>query len=225
MPILKGHGMVTVLHNGPLHENVSEALRNLIVSGELVPGAKVREAQLCERFAISRTPLREALKVLAVEGLIELRPRRGAYIAKISDREIDELFPILAVLEALAGELACRRITDREIAGLRKLHEDMFRCYDLGREAEYLRLNSAIHHRIFEVAGNQSLTSLYEQMLVRTHAVRFVTRKSPEQWLRAVLDHRLILEAVEQRDGRKLARVLRQHLQKTAADIARASLA
>lgn len=212
------------LTRGPLHENVSEALRELIVSGELEPGTKVREGELSKRFAISRTPLREALKILAVEGLIELRPRRGAYIAKISPKEIDELFPIIAALESLAGELACERFTNEDIREFQQMHDEMFDRHIEGKEAEYLRLNKRIHQKFFQIANNQALTTLYVQMLVRIHAVRFVARKSPQQWLRAVRDHKAILRAIEARNGKRLAALLKQHLLHTAADIARSSI-
>jgi DNA-binding GntR family transcriptional regulator len=214
-----------VLQQGPLHLNVSEALRDMIVSGDLVPGSKVREPELCERFGISRTPLREALKVLASEGLIQLMPRRGAYIAKITQLEIDEVFPIMAALEALAGELAPANMSDADIKAFRSLHEQMFAFHRAGQETEYLRLNREIHRRLFATAGNATLTALYEQLLVRIHAVRFVARKSAGQWQRAVDEHREMLAAIENRDGARLSRLLRSHLLQTATEIARQSLA
>lgn len=214
----------TLLQQGPLHLDVSDALRDMIVAGELVPGSKVREPELCERFGISRTPLREALKVLAAEGLIQLLPRRGARVAQITQSEIDDLFPIMAALEALAGELAAARLTDADIATFRDLHAEMFACHESGNEKDYLRLNREIHRLLFTIAANPSLTTLYEQLLVRTHAVRFVTRKSSEQWQRAVADHRAILAAIEKRDGKRLAEVLRTHLLETAATVARETI-
>ncbi|MDB5531311.1 MAG: transcriptional regulator, GntR family [Devosia sp.] len=214
----------TLLQQGALHHNVSDALRDMIVAGDLAPGSKVREPELCERFGISRTPLREALKVLASEGLIQLLPRRGAYVAQITQAEIDELFPIMAALEALAGELATARLTDKDIAKFRKLHEEMFACHAAGNEKDYLRLNREIHQYLFAVAANGALTTMYEQILVRIHAVRFVTRKSAEQWSRAVDDHRSILDAIERRDGAQLAALLRTHLLGTASDVARDTL-
>ncbi|MDB5536824.1 MAG: transcriptional regulator, GntR family [Devosia sp.] len=214
----------TLLQQGALHLNVSDALRDMIVAGDLAPGSKVREPELCERFGISRTPLREALKVLASEGLIQLMPRRGAYVAQITQAEIDELFPIMAALEALAGELAVARLTDKDISKFRKLHDQLFACHVSGNEKDYLRLNREIHRELFTVAANSALQAMYEQLLVRTHAVRFVARKSSEQWGRAVEDHRAILAAIEERDGKRLAELLRDHLLGTASDVARQTL-
>jgi DNA-binding GntR family transcriptional regulator len=208
----------------PLHDNVTDALRDLIVSGELSPGTKVREHALCERFGVSRTPLREALKVLAAEGLVQLVPRHGAFVAEITQSEIDELFPIMAALEALAAETACERIQDDDIAKLRAMHLHMYAFHAAGDEKGYLRLNRQIHRALFEIAGNASLTALYEQMLVRIHSVRFVARKTPKQWQQAVDDHVAIMAAIEQRDGSRLAGLLRSHLLDTAVPIAHQSL-
>ncbi len=212
------------LRRDTLHSTASEALRDMIVSGEMPAGSKVKEAELCEQLGISRTPLREALKVLASEGLIELIPRHGARVAQITAVEIDELFPIMAALEALAGELACARMRDSDIAAFRKLHRDLFARFEAGDEKDYLRLNREIHKRVFTVAGNESLTALYEQLLVRTHAVRFVTRKTRKQWQQAVEEHHGLLAAIEAKDAKRLSKLLREHLLGTGMDIARHSL-
>jgi DNA-binding GntR family transcriptional regulator len=104
-----------------LHDELATRLRDMIVNGELKPAQKIPEAELCERFGVSRTPMREALKVLAAEGLINLLPNRGAVVAKITQQEIDELFPIMGALEALAGELACARIDEPALVEIRRL--------------------------------------------------------------------------------------------------------
>jgi DNA-binding GntR family transcriptional regulator len=212
------------MRSPPLHDNVTDALRDLIVSGELLPGKKVQEHALCIRFGISRTPLREALKVLASEGLVQLMPRRGAFVAEITQTEIEELFPIMAALEALGAEAACLKITDDNIKMLAGLHRQMYAFHATGAERDYLRLNRQIHHSLFEIAGNASLTAIYEQLLVRIHSVRFVARKTPEQWQRAVDDHVAIMAAIEQRDGPRLAKLLKSHLLDTAIPIARRSI-
>ena len=185
----------------------------------------MRESDLCERLGISRTPLREALKVLASEGLIQLVPRHGAFVARITETEIEELFPIMAALEALAGDLACARMRNADIEVFRKLHRGLFARFEAGEEKEYLRLNREIYRLFFTLADNGALTSLYEQILVRIHAVRFVARKTHEQWQQAVDEHRAILAAIEARDGKLLGELLREHLLGTAVDIARQTLA
>ncbi len=202
-----------------LHDEILERLRDLIVEGELTPGTKIPEAELCVQFGISRTPLREALKALAAEGLVTLQPNRGASVAKTTLTEIDELFPIIGALEALAGELACARIRDAEIAVIRRDHLKMVKHFERGDWLGYIKLNRAIHEAIFDAAANGALSALYQQLLVRTHAVRFVAKKSAVRWQEAVDDHEKILAALENRDGPALARILALHLKHKAATI------
>ncbi len=199
-----------------LHGALVPLVRDLILGGELQPGDKIAEQALCARFGVSRTPLREALKVLAAEGLLTLTPNRGAMVARLSDGEIDALFPIMGALEALAGELACARVTDAKLAELKAMHEAMVAHYRAGQSAPYLNLNRAFHEALFEIAGNAPLTQLYQSMMVRIHAIRFVARKSPARWLEAVEDHERMMEALIARDGTALGTVLREHLRHKA---------
>ena len=110
-----------LVHNS-LHEEVADRLRERIFDGQLEPGAFLDEVQLARELAISRTPLREALKVLAAEGLIELLPNRGARVRQLSQHDLEELFDVMAGLESLAGRLACEAITDVEITAIEQLH-------------------------------------------------------------------------------------------------------
>lgn len=213
-----------LLQRDTLHSGVADALRDMIVSGEMQAGSKINEGALCERFGISRTPLREALKVLASEGLIQLVPRHGARVAQITETEIAELFPIMAALEGLAARLACARMRPSDIKTFQRLHRDLFARYEAGDEKSYLAINREIHLLLFAVADNTALTALYEQLLVRIHAVRFVARKTSGQWGRAVEEHRGLLAAIEARDGARLAALLEAHLLGTAADSARQTL-
>jgi DNA-binding GntR family transcriptional regulator len=199
-----------------LHGELANLLRDMMVNGELKPGEKVSEQALCARFGVSRTPLREALKVLAAEGLLILSPNRGASVARVTPQEIDELFPIMGALEALAGEIACTRITPAQLAKLREMHEAMVEHYRHGESAPYLRLNRALHEKIFEIAGNHALTQMYQTLMVRIHAVRFIAKKSPERWKEAIEDHDRMMEALTARDGARLGAVLREHLRHKA---------
>jgi DNA-binding GntR family transcriptional regulator len=199
-----------------LHGELVDLLHDMVLSGELRPGDKVNEQALCARFGVSRTPLREALKVLASGGLVILSPNRGATVAQISPQEVDELFPIMGALESLAGELAAVRISDEGIRRLRAMHDEMVAHYQNADQAPYLKLNRAIHEAIFAAAGNAELTQLYHTIMVRTHAVRFTAKKSPERWNEAVEDHVRIIEALEARDGPRLGTLLKDHLRHKA---------
>ncbi|CAN5326840.1 GntR family transcriptional regulator [soil metagenome] len=206
-----------VISRRSLHGELVDLLHGMLIRGELRPGEKISEQALCVRFGVSRTPLREALKVLASEGAIILAPNRGARVAQITPEEVDQLFPILGALESLAGELACARITDQQIADIRRLHEVMLRHYERGEAPEYLKINRAIHEAIFAAAGNTELEQLYQTMLMRTHSVRFVAKKSPARWKEAVDDHIHIMAALTARDGLLLAAILKDHLLHKAA--------
>jgi DNA-binding GntR family transcriptional regulator len=195
-----------------LHDEIANQLRDMVVDGDLKPGQKVPEPDLCRRFGVSRTPLREALKVLAAEGIIQLLPNRGAVIAQITDEEIEQIFPIMGALEALAGELACERMSEEDLAKLRRLHKTMIGHYRRGERLPYSKLNRAFHEAIFAAAGNASLSALYQQLIFRIHAIRFVAKKSAERWAQAVDEHEQMMAALEARDGKKLARILKLHL-------------
>src|SRR5258708_38457188 len=112
-----------------LHDEILSQLRNYIVEGNIADGARISERQLCEMLKISRTPLREALKVLAAEGLVELLPGRGARVRRLSEHDLNELFDVMGGLEGLAGRLACEHITDTEIAEIERLHYEMYGFY------------------------------------------------------------------------------------------------
>lgn len=211
--------MTTAIVRKSLTDELVARVRDLIIAGELEPGSKVPEAELCTRFGVSRTPMREALKVLAAEGLVVLTLNRGASVAKITQQEIDELFPIIGALEALAGEAACARITERPLAALERLHSEMVARFRDGDWLGYSKLNRQIHEAIFEASGNAALAALYQQLLVRIHAVRFVAKKTPERWQQAIDDHEQMMVALRARDGVALARILRLHLVHKAGSV------
>ena len=130
-----------------LHDTVVEHLREFIVEGVLAPGTKLNERELCETLGISRTPLREALKVLAAEGLIDISQNRGATVSKMTDAEIWETFEVMSGLEAFSGELACQRITPTELAQIKALHYAMLACRAQNDLPGYYSRNQEIHDR------------------------------------------------------------------------------
>ena len=199
-----------------LHDEIAVRLRDMVMEGELRPGIKVPERELCERFGVSRTPMREALKVLAAEGLLQLLPNRGAVVAKITREEIAELFPIMGALEGLAAELAAKRMTAPQLAKIEALHASMLERYRLSDWLAYTKLNRQIHEAFFAAAQNSELATMFQTLLVRTHAVRFVTRKTPERWREAIEEHEAIMVALRARDGAQLNALMRLHLEHKA---------
>jgi len=197
-----------------LHEELVERLRDIILEGGLEAGAKVPERQLCERLGVSRTPMREALKVLASDGLVTLVPNRGAVVRGLTREDIDELFPVIGALESLAGELACARIGEREVSAIAALHEDMIEHYRAGRRPEYFHRNQQIHEAIVNASGNRVLQEQYRVLSAPLRRARFVANLSGERWAEAVAEHEAMIEALEARDGERLGTILKNHLRK-----------
>ncbi len=195
-----------------LHAELVERLREMIHAGDLVAGSKIPEKELCERFLVSRTPLREALKVLASDGLVKLMPNRGASVAELTLEDIEDVFPVMASLEALSGELACKRISEDSLQLIREMHKEMIGHYHAGNFPEYFHLNQSIHKAILNAAGNQALTSTYESLAGRIARARYMANMSGDRWARAVEEHGPILDALEKRDGKALAKILREHV-------------
>jgi len=195
-----------------LHDEVVRRIRDLIVQGELAPGDRLPERELCERFGISRTPFREALRVLATEGLIDLQHHRGAVVSKVTTHDVDDMFQVMGVLEALAGELACSRASDAEIGEIEMSHERMLRHYREHDLSGYFQHNQRIHESIMQAAGNPVLTNLYRTLSVRIRRARYMANLSQARWDQAVAEHEEILEALKGRDGRRLGQLLRDHL-------------
>ena len=190
-----------------LHEEVLHRLRDYIVQGNLPDGARVPERQLCEIFGVSRTPLREALKVLSSEGLVDLLPNRGARVRRLQAEELRELFDVMGGLEALAGQLACENLNENEFLQIEALHQAMYACY-LRRDLQgYFENNQAIHRKILNVARNASLSTAYESLAGRIRRVRYAANlaRRQERWSKAMREHEAMLDALRRRDGQNSA--------------------
>lgn len=196
----------------PLHEEVADRLRTMITEGRLTPGARLNERVLCELLRVSRTPLREAFKVLASERLIELNPNRGASVVALSRSDVEQLFELMSALEGLSGQLAAERCSDEELAVIRSLHAEMLAARGRRDLPEYYALNRRIHQSINRCARNAMLTETYESVNTRIQNLRFRSNFNQEKWEKAVLEHQAMLDALEARDGALLRSVLETHL-------------
>lgn len=202
-----------------LHQELAENLSQLIVNGDLAPGTKVPERQLCEQFGVSRTPLREALKVLASDGFVTLETNRGAWVSEITAEDLEEVFPVMGALEALSGELACARITDAQIDHIAALHAQMLTYYEAGDRAQYFRANQAIHEAILDAARNETLKSQYRSLAIRVRQARYVANMTAERWKQAIAEHEQMLDALRRRDGPALSEILKRHLANKMATV------
>jgi DNA-binding GntR family transcriptional regulator len=228
-PVIPSDATSTALGVGPdseqedrsLHDEILTRLRDHIVEGNIPDGGRVPERQLCEMMGISRTPLREALKVLASEGLVELLPNRGARVRQLGVRDLDELFDVMGGLEGVAGRLACENITDAEIAEIEQLHYEMYGFY-LHRDMHgYFRVNQSIHQKIVEASRNATLVSAYANFAGRIRRVRYSANfaRKRDRWGEAMREHEAILDALRRRAGSELSDILFKHLRnkRTAA--------
>jgi len=202
-----------------LHADVTERLREMIVEGELAQGERVDEKALCARFAISRTPLREALKVLASEGLVALLPNRGARVTRLTATDVTALFELAAGLERMAAELAAERATDRDLAELRRLQDSMERHHAAGRRAEYFRANQRIHNAVIALARNDVLGEMHAGLMTRIRRARYQANATRERWDASLAEHRALLAALQARDVAGAGRLMRDHVLATGTAV------
>ncbi|HUR90959.1 MAG TPA: GntR family transcriptional regulator [Ramlibacter sp.] len=195
-----------------LHEQVAHRLREMLVEGRIAPGAKLNERELCEVLDVSRTPLREAIKMLAAEGLVELLPNRGAIAVSLGEDDVRHTFEVMGGLEALSGELAAQRITDKELAELRALHFEMLAAWTRRDLPAYYRINAQIHRGINAAAKNPVLSATYDRVNARLHALRFRSNQDEEKWKTAVKEHEQMIDALAKRDAKAMRAVLSAHL-------------
>jgi DNA-binding GntR family transcriptional regulator len=213
--IFQGKDMAEVIEIARLglHDQVAARLRTMLVEGRIPPGAKLNERELCEQLRVSRTPVREAIKLLAAEGLVDLLPNRGAVAVKLGEADVLHAFELLADLEGLSGELAAQRITDEELTEIRALHYEMLASFARSDLSGYYRLNALIHAAINAAARNPVLAKTYREINARVQSLRFRTNQDGTRWKQAVKEHEQMLQALDAHDAAGLRSVLVTHLQ------------
>jgi len=204
---------VIAMSRPALHQEVAVRLRQRIVEGKIAPGAKLNERELSESLQVSRTPLREAIKMLAAEGLVELLPNRGAVAAQLSLQDVADTFELIAGLEGQSGELAAQRIDESQLAELRALHYEMLAAYTRRDLSTYYRLNAQIHVGINAAARNPVLAQAYRNVNARLQALRFRSNFDERKWRLAVQEHEAMLDLLTRRDAPGLRALLVQHLE------------
>lgn len=196
----------------PLHEEVAERVRGWITDGTLAQGSRLNERMLCEALGVSRTPLREALKMLAAERLVELSPNRGARVVALSRHDVEELFELMGTLEGLSGELAAQRRSDAELASIEALQAQMLDAHARADLPAYYDANRRIHELINRAARNAALSETYDSINSRIQNLRFRSNFNRKKWDQAVGEHQRMLEALRERDAPALRALLEAHL-------------
>lgn len=203
---------------GTLHEQIVNKLRAVLLNGELADGARIPEAQLCLRFGISRTPLREALKVLAAEGFIELRPNRGSIVAPIDPVEVGHLFEMKGTLEQMIGRLAAVRATAEDAARIERAHAALASPPE---PAAYTALNQEFHRALALATHNPVLLQSYDNLQKRVLRLRFVVNENPQRVLESFGEHEGIMVAFRARARLDLAERLEEHNRLTGEAVRR----
>jgi DNA-binding GntR family transcriptional regulator len=200
-----------LVHNS-LHDEVAAQLRERIFSGELMPGMFLDEIQLAEQMKISRTPLREALKVLTAEGLVRHEPRRGCFVNEVTEQDLDEIFPVIALLEGRCAFEAAQHATDGDLAALEDLHDKLSRHAKARRINEYYATNFAIHEAIIALAGNRWLAGVIGDLRKIVKLARLQQLHAPGRLEQSLSEHLAVFAALKARDPEGAEAAMRTHL-------------
>ena len=198
-----------------LHDAVLNEIRDMIIEGRLTPGQRINEGQLGVRLGVSRTPLREAIKTLASEGLVEIVPAKGAFTRRFSLEDIWNILEAIKVLEQAAAQLACARASDADLTAIVALHEEMMARYAVRDRLNYFKLNQNIHSALVRAAGNPVMVQTHELLQARIKRIRFIGNDTPDRWAAAVSEHEEMIVALAARDANALAEVVGRHLHHT----------
>ncbi|MBX3587920.1 MAG: GntR family transcriptional regulator [Ramlibacter sp.] len=195
-----------------LHDEVAATLRDRIFAGELLPGAFIDEVTLAEEMAISRTPLREALKVLTAEGLLRHEPRRGCFVNEVTEQDLDEIFPVIALLEGRCAFEAARNASDADLAALETLHERLQRHARAKRINDYYEANFAIHEAIITLANNRWLAQVIGDLRKIVKLARLQQLHAPGRLEQSLSEHMAVFAALKARDAEGAEVAMRTHL-------------
>ncbi|PIF78577.1 DNA-binding GntR family transcriptional regulator [Variovorax sp. 54] len=195
-----------------LHDEVAATLREQIFDGTLAPGSFVDEVTLCERLSISRTPLREALKVLTAEGLLRHEPRRGCFVNEVTERDLDEIFPVIALLEGRCAYEAARNASDAELNELDALHERLVRYAKARRINDYYATNHIIHEAIIKLADNKWLALVIGDLRKILKLARLQQLHAPGRLDQSLSEHLAVFAALKARDSEGADAAMRTHM-------------
>jgi DNA-binding GntR family transcriptional regulator len=210
MPVSK-HAPMRLVSNS-LHEDVAARLRDRIFAGELGPGSFLDEVRLAQQLEISRTPLREALKVLTAEGLVRHEPRRGCFVAEVTEKDLDEIFPVIALLEGRCAFEAARNASDADLLALEELHDRLQRHANARRINEYYEANFAIHEAIIALADNRWLSQAITDLRKIVRLARLQQLHAPGRLAQSLSEHMAVFAALRARDGEGAEAAMKTHL-------------
>ena len=204
--------MNTKLNNRPLYEDVADRLREQIFSKQLAPGSWLDEQGLAEQFGISRTPMREAIKVLASEGLVTIKMRRGSYVTEVARKDLEQIFTILSLLEGEAAKVTASKATEAELNLLDHLHHRLEKAAADRDIEQFFEVNGKFHELIQEIAGNRWMNGVIDDLRKVLKLHRRDSLTSTGRLQNSLIEHRAILNAILKRDHVAAETAMRKHL-------------
>lgn len=209
------------IQKASLHDHVVDALRHMIVTGDLKAGERIVEKELSETLGVSRTPIREAIKTLTLDGLVDSPVHHGARVKPLEPREMKELFDVIAVIEALAAEITATTITDRDLKKLETKHNRMKRHFDAADRDAYFQINTDIHETIVDLSGNEIIALTHKRLMLRASRGRYLAILEGSRWKDAMNEHDILMEALRARDPGAAFNIWRLHLVKSGEAVLR----
>ena len=197
----------------PLRELVFESLREAIISGQLSPGERMMEIQLAEEMGVSRTPVREAIRKLELEGLVVMIPRKGAYVSGLSLKDVADVFEIRGALEGLAAELAADRITDEELENLERYLVKISEDIEHGDLSRVVETDTDFHTLLYQASRNNRLSQIINNLREQIQRFRTTSLSLPGRMKTALEEHRKIVEAISSRDGELARKLAQEHIE------------
>lgn len=200
------------IHKSSLSEDVAAKLRHMISSSQLEPGSWIDEQGLASAMGVSRTPLREAIRLLASEGLIRIEPRKGCFVNALSEQDLDDIFPLMAMLEGRCAFEATTRVTQADMNTLERMHQRLVTCSKLNHVDDYYIANREIHEVIQKIAGNRWLSNMVDDLRRILSLSRHKSLTLPGRIAESCSEHMAIFEALKQGNAHEADRLTRHHL-------------
>ncbi len=196
----------------PLTQQIANHIRDLIIHDALKPGERIREQPISEQLRVSRTPIREALQILATEKLVDILPNRGALVVNPGVEDIRAMLKVYSTLEALGGELACENAGKAEVAEVEMQYQLLQAAFSASDRPAYFKANQAFHLGIVAGSGNQTLVEMHTHLNIRLYRTRYLAVMQVKDWTSAAYQHGDILKVFLDRDGARLRQLLQAHL-------------
>jgi DNA-binding GntR family transcriptional regulator len=200
------------LSNQTLHQQVADLLEEMIHSGELRRGQKINEIGLSEMMGVSRTPIREALRILNSQGVVDLVPHKGAFVSQFTIKEIDDMFQVMALLEGMCAELAAAKVTTTDLKKIERLQKELERHYKAKDHKSYVEINNKLHALIQDIAGNTAINDVIKGLRQKILLFRYKQLYEPERFKKSIKEHRELFKALHERNPKKAKNAMKRHL-------------